>query len=52
MDEGRPIWLEGDKVALFARTQEGHIWRSQSDDDGKTWSAFRPTRWFIPMPRR
>lgn len=36
MDEGRPIWLEGNKVALFSRTEEGHIWRSQSDDDGKT----------------
>jgi predicted neuraminidase len=43
MDEGRPIWLEGDKVALFERSQEGHIWRSQSDDDGKTWSEFQPT---------
>lgn len=48
MDEGRPIWLEGNKVALFSRTEEGHIWRSQSDDDGKTWSAFRPTSLIHP----
>ncbi len=43
MDEGRPIWLHGDKVALFARTQEGHIWRAISNDDGKTWGEFQPT---------
>ncbi len=43
MDEGRPINLGNDKVLLFIRTPEGHLWSSTSKDDGKTWSDPKPT---------
>ena len=42
MDEACPIAV-GDRVVLFPRTYEGHLFRSASDDDGKTWSEFKPT---------
>jgi len=48
MDEGRPLALGNGKVVLFARTQEGHIWQLRSEDDGKTWSAPRPTELVHP----
>jgi hypothetical protein len=43
MDEGRPLALEGGRVVLFSRTEEGHIWQLRSADEGKTWSTPRPT---------
>ncbi|MBE7170193.1 MAG: exo-alpha-sialidase [Williamsia sp.] len=43
MDEGRPIELGNGKVLLFLRTPEGHLWSSNSNDDGKTWSDPKPT---------
>lgn len=43
MDELRVIKGRGQKVLAFARTREGHLWRLQSDDDGKNWSKPRPT---------
>jgi len=43
MDEGRPILLPGGQVLFMARTPEGHLWQSRSDDDGLTWSPFECT---------
>lgn len=43
MDEGRPINLGGGKVLAMFRTPEGHLWAARSTDDGKTWSAPKPT---------
>jgi hypothetical protein len=43
MDEGRPINLGDGKVMFMARTAEGHLWASWSQDDGKTWTDPKPT---------
>lgn len=43
MDEGRPLNLGGGKVLMICRTPEGHLWELRSADDGKTWSAPKPT---------
>lgn len=43
MEEGRPLGLGGGRVILLARTPEGHLWKSYSRDDGKTWDKFEPT---------
>ena len=43
MDEGRPIWLNGSEVFFMARTPAGQIWTSRSYDDGKSWSAPKPS---------
>jgi hypothetical protein len=43
MDEARPILLPDGQILLMARTPEGRLWQSRSDDDGLTWSAFEPT---------
>jgi len=43
MDEGRCINLGRGKVLLMARTCEGHLWASRSEDDGQTWSQMAPT---------
>ena len=41
-DEGRPIQV-GEKILLLCRSPEGHLWASWSTDDGRTWTAARPT---------
>jgi len=43
MDEGRVLALGGGRVLFMTRTAEGHLWTARSDDDGRTWSAPRPT---------
>jgi len=43
MDEPRPINLGGGKAMVLARTCEGHLWETRSNDDGKTWSKPKPT---------
>ncbi len=43
MDEPRPIHLGNDHVLLMARTAEGHLWQSWSEDDGRTWSEPEPS---------
>jgi hypothetical protein len=43
MDEGRPISIGGDSVMALLRTPEGHLWQTFSPDDGRNWSAPRPT---------
>ncbi len=43
MDEGRPIWLQGNEVLFMARTPAGQIWTSRSHDDGKSWSDPKPS---------
>ncbi|RLI33624.1 hypothetical protein DRO66_09930 [Candidatus Bathyarchaeota archaeon] len=43
MDEPCPISLGGEKVMVFIRTCEGHLWETRSDDDGCTWSEPKPT---------
>jgi len=48
MDEGTVVSLGGEKAAVFIRTAEGHIWESRSDDDGRTWSAPKPTTMVHP----
>lgn len=43
MDEARPILLPDGQVLLMARTPEGRLWQSRSDDEGLSWSPFEPT---------
>ncbi|MDG1891121.1 MAG: sialidase family protein [Verrucomicrobiota bacterium] len=43
MDEGRPIWIQGNEVFFMARTPSGHIWTSRSLDDGSSWLAPKPS---------
>ena len=43
MDEGRPIDLGGGRIFMMTRTCAGHLWGLWSEDDGRTWSAPRPT---------
>lgn len=43
MDEGRAISLGDKEVLLLLRTPEEHLFRSYSNDDGKTWSKPSPT---------
>lgn len=43
MDEGRVINLGGGEVMMLCRTPEGHLWRTASHDDGRTWEAPGPT---------
>ena len=43
MDELRPINLGGPKAMILARTCEGHLWETRSNDDGRTWSEAKPT---------
>ena len=48
MDEPRPINLGGGKAMILARTCEGHLWETRSDDDGRTWSEPKPTALIHP----
>jgi hypothetical protein len=43
MDELRPVGLGGGRVLALARTCEGHLWELRSEDDGKIWTAPKPT---------
>ena len=43
MDEGRPIDLGGGRIFMMTRNCAGHLWGLWSEDDGRTWSAPRPT---------
>lgn len=43
MDEGRPLWIEGDRVMFMARTPTGKIWTARSTDDGRTWTQPQPS---------
>jgi hypothetical protein len=43
MLEGLPVNCGGGLLAFFIRTSEGHIWRSESRDDGLTWIDPEPT---------
>jgi len=48
MDEPRPINLGGGRAMILARTCEGHLWASWSEDDGRTWSEPKPTSLIHP----
>jgi hypothetical protein len=43
MDELCPMDLGNGEVFALARTSEGHLWELRSLDDGKSWSAPRPS---------
>ncbi|GMV79366.1 MAG: hypothetical protein AMXMBFR7_05500 [Planctomycetota bacterium] len=43
MDEGRPIDLGEGRAFCMIRTCEGHLWGAWSDDNGKSWTAPKPT---------
>jgi pimeloyl-ACP methyl ester carboxylesterase len=43
LDEPRPINLGGGKAMILARSCEGHLFETRSNDDGKTWSKPKPT---------
>ncbi len=43
MLEGQAINIGQGEVLFMIRTEEGHLWSSRSFDDGKTWSAPKPT---------
>ena len=43
LDEPRPISLGGGKAMILARSCEGHLFETRSNDDGKTWSKPKPT---------
>jgi hypothetical protein len=43
MDEGRPVNLGSGQVYMMARTCEGHLWATRSEDDGRTWAHWAPT---------
>ncbi len=48
MDEPRPINLEDGKAMILARTCEGHLWETRSNDDGRAWSEPKPTSLIHP----
>ena len=43
LDEPRPINLGGGKAMILARSCEGHLFETRSNDDGRTWSKPKPT---------
>jgi hypothetical protein len=49
LEEGRPISVGGPRVLMLARSDEGHLLKMRSDDDGQTWTDPTPTPMVHPL---
>ena len=48
MDEPRPLDLGNGRALFMARTPEGHLWQSWSEDDGRNWTEPAPSSLIHP----